>query len=111
MTPSRARPSLTAWPGPSPWSPSVQQYAESYYFHDGDDRTSLARQITYAMNLADQAAAARHPDVRLSAAVLRAALDDLAAILDERFLHTRGSAREVFEAFAHDHGRHTGEET
>ncbi len=60
------------------------------------------------MNLADRAAGARHPDVRLSAAVLRAALDDLAAILDERFLHTHGSAREVFEAFAHDHGRHTG---
>ncbi|WP_371640267.1 potassium channel family protein [Streptomyces virginiae] len=89
-------------------SVDFQQYAESYYFHDGDDRTSLARQIAGAMNLADQAAAARHPDVRLSAAVLRAALDDLAAILDERFLRTRGSAREVFEAFAHDHGRHTG---
>ncbi|WP_030303096.1 potassium channel family protein [Streptomyces katrae] len=88
-------------------SVDFQQYAESYYFHDGDDRTSLARQITCAMNLADQAAGARHPDVRVSAAVLRAALDDLAAILDERFLHTRGSAREVFEAFAHDHGHHT----
>ncbi|QES57947.1 Ion transport 2 domain protein [Streptomyces venezuelae] len=89
-------------------SVDFQQYAESYYFHDGDDRTSLARQITCAVNLADRAAGARHPDVRLSAAVLRAALDDLAAILDERFLHTHGSAREVFEAFSHDHGRHTG---
>ncbi|MFI5763175.1 potassium channel family protein [Streptomyces sp. NPDC051563] len=84
------------------------QYAESYYFFDGDDRTSLARQITGAMNLADQAAGARHPDVRLSAAVLRAALDDLAAILDERFLHTQDAAREVFDAFARDHGRHSG---
>lgn len=84
------------------------QYAESYYFFDGDDRTSLARQITGAVNLADQAAGARHPDVRLSAAVLRAALNDLAAILDERFLHTDGTAREVFDAFAQDHGRHSG---
>ncbi|MDX3532951.1 potassium channel family protein [Streptomyces sp. MB09-01] len=87
-------------------SVDFQQYAESYYFHDGDDRTSLARQITSALNLADRAASARHPDVRLSAAVLRAALDDLAAILDERFLHTGGTAREVFESFEGDHGRH-----
>ncbi|MCY0933887.1 potassium channel family protein [Streptomyces sp. H34-S4] len=89
-------------------SVDFQQYAGSYYFHDGDDRTSLARQITGAMNLADQAAGARHPDVRLAAAVLRAALDDLAAILDERFLHTRGTARQVFDAFARDHRRHSG---
>ncbi|MFG2985952.1 potassium channel family protein [Streptomyces sp. NPDC048258] len=58
--------------------------------------------------LADQASVARHPDVRLSAAVLRAALEDLAAILDQRFLHTRGAACQVFEAFARDHGHHAG---
>ncbi|MFD6230292.1 potassium channel family protein [Streptomyces sp. NPDC060232] len=80
------------------------QYAESYYFHDGDDAISLARQIPGAMKLADQASAARHPDVRMSAAVLRAALDDLAAILDHRFLRTQGGARQVFAAFARDHG-------
>ncbi|MFF5701035.1 hypothetical protein ACFY7H_00735 [Streptomyces sp. NPDC012794] len=89
-------------------SVDFQQYAEPHCFHDGDDRTSLARQITWALNLADQAAGARHPDVRLSAAVLRAALDDLAAILDERFLHAGGTARQVFAAFADDHGRHAG---
>ncbi|MFG2294619.1 potassium channel family protein [Streptomyces sp. NPDC048603] len=80
------------------------QYAESYYFHDGDRRFSLAGQIAGAVSLADQASAAWHPDVRRSAAVVRAALDDLAAILDSRFLRTRGSAREVFEAYARDHG-------
>ncbi|AQT75681.1 MULTISPECIES: potassium channel family protein [Streptomyces] len=85
-------------------SVDFMQYAESYYFHDGDDRTSLARTITYAEDLADRAAAARHPDVRLAAAVLRAALEDLALILDQRFLHTRGTSRQVFAAFARDHG-------
>ncbi|MGW5342735.1 ion channel [Streptomyces sp. HUAS TT3] len=85
-------------------SVDFMQYAESYYFHDGDDRTSLARHIAYAENLADRAATARHPDVRLSAAVLRAALEDLALILDQRFLHTRGTVRQTFEAFARDHG-------
>ncbi|MEU6865613.1 potassium channel family protein [Streptomyces sp. NPDC046876] len=83
------------------------QYAESYYFHDGDDRTSLARNLAYADNLAGQAAGARHPDVRLAGAALRAALEDLAVILDERFLHTSGTPREVFDAFAQDHGPRT----
>ncbi|MFD3775321.1 potassium channel family protein [Streptomyces sp. NPDC058612] len=91
-------------------SVDFQQYAESSYFHDGDDRTSLACQITCALNLADQAAIAHQPDVRLAAGLLRAALEDLAAILDERFLRTRGPVREVFDAFALDHGRHLGEQ-
>ncbi|MFD3789298.1 potassium channel family protein [Streptomyces cyaneofuscatus] len=89
-------------------SVDFMQYAGSYYFHDGDDRTSLALHITYADHLADQAAVARHPDVRLAAAALRAALEDLAFILDQRFLHTRGATRTVFDAFARDHGRHAG---
>ncbi|MFD7630824.1 potassium channel family protein [Streptomyces sp. NPDC059851] len=89
-------------------SVDFMQYAESYYFHDGDDRTSLARHLVYADDLAGQAAGARHPDVRLASAELRAALEDLAVILDERFLHTRGTPRQVFDAFARDHGRHAG---
>lgn len=89
-------------------SVDFMQYAESYYFYDGDDRTSLARHLPYADNLADQAAGARHPDVRLAAAVLRAALEDLAVILDQRFLHTGGPPGQVFDAFARDHGRHAG---
>lgn len=83
------------------------QYAESYYFRDGEDRTSLARQIGYALRIADQASDATHPDVRLAAAVLRMALEDLADVLDERFLHTHGSPGQVLDAFARDHGRQT----
>ncbi|MEU4732922.1 potassium channel family protein [Streptomyces sp. NPDC023588] len=84
------------------------QYAESYYFHDVDDRTSLAHQIDYALDIADQAAGARHPDARLGAAVLRTALEDLADILDQRFLHTDGPLRRVLDAFTLDHGRRAG---
>ncbi|MFB7608171.1 potassium channel family protein [Streptomyces gardneri] len=80
------------------------QYAESYYFHDGDENTSLPRQLGYAVGLADQATAARHPDVRLSASVLRRALEDLATVLDERFLRTGGGPDRVFVAYADDHG-------
>ncbi|WP_137991137.1 potassium channel family protein [Streptomyces vilmorinianum] len=81
------------------------QYAESYYFYDGDENTSLAEQLGYTAGLAGQAARARHPDVRLSASVLRTALDDLAVVLDERFLRTEGGPDQVFAAYASDHGR------
>ncbi|MFB6835752.1 potassium channel family protein [Streptomyces sp. NPDC056361] len=81
------------------------QYAESYYFYDGDANTSLPGQLGYATDLANRSASARHPDVRLSAAVLRTALDDLATVLDERFLRTGGTPERVFAAYAADHGR------
>lgn len=86
------------------------QYAESYYFYDGDENTSLPRQIGHAVGLAELAVHSRHPDVRLSASVLRRALDDLAAILDERFLRTGAATAGVFASYASDHGdrRRTG---
>ncbi|MFE6222637.1 potassium channel family protein [Streptomyces sp. NPDC057854] len=84
------------------------QYAESYYFHDADENTSLPRQLGYALGLADGADEARHPDVRLSASVLRKALDDLAAVLDERFLLTGEGTDRVFAAYAEDHGHAWG---
>ncbi|MFI8320173.1 potassium channel family protein [Streptomyces sp. NPDC085529] len=84
------------------------QYAESYYFHDGDENTALPRQLGYALDLADRADEAGHPDVRLSGAVLRRALDDLAATLDERFLRTGEGTERVFAAYADDHGHPWG---
>jgi len=85
-------------------SVDLLQYTESYYFHDGFGNTSLARAIGYATDLAEQADHAHHADVRASAAVLATALEDLAAILDQRFLHTGGTGRPVFRAYARDHG-------
>ncbi|MFE9255279.1 potassium channel family protein [Streptomyces sp. NPDC006879] len=84
------------------------QYAESYYFYDGDDRTSLAGHLQYAQDLAERGALAQSQEVRNAAAVLHTALDDLADILDERFLHTGGPTRLTLEAFANDHGRRAG---
>ncbi|NGO70023.1 potassium channel family protein [Streptomyces boncukensis] len=80
------------------------QYAEAYYFHDGEDETSLAVVSGYACELARRGAAASDADVRRAADVLSEALDDLATVLDQRFLHTGGSAAEVFGAYAADHG-------
>ncbi|WP_155056079.1 potassium channel family protein [Streptomyces blattellae] len=81
------------------------QYAEAYYFHDGEDHSSLAATIGYAADLAQHGRAARQPDVRLAGDLLAGALEDLAAILDERFLHTGGTPTHVFAAYAADHGR------
>ncbi|MEU3692864.1 potassium channel family protein [Streptomyces narbonensis] len=84
------------------------QYPESYYFYDADDRASLAEQIGYAAELAQRAAKARHPDVGLAADALDAALDDLAIILDERFLHTGAGRRDVLDAYAAEHSIKAG---
>ncbi|MFE6691027.1 potassium channel family protein [Streptomyces sp. NPDC057743] len=84
------------------------QYAESYYFYDGDENISLPRQILHAASLTEQAMNSHHPDVRLSATMLRRALDDLAAILDELFLHTGATTAGVFASYALAHGDRMG---
>ncbi|SDN50789.1 Ion channel [Streptomyces sp. cf386] len=81
------------------------QYAEAYYFHDGEDHSSLAAMVGYATALAERGQAARRSEVRLAGDLLAGALADLAAILDQRFLHTGGPPAEVFAAYAADHGR------
>ncbi|MGW2618975.1 potassium channel family protein [Streptomyces sp. NPDC001500] len=81
------------------------QYAEAYYFHDGEDHASLAAMAGYAAVLARRGQAAGQPEAQLAGALLAGALEDLAAILDQRFLHTDGTPAEVFDAYAADHGR------
>ncbi|MDX3231371.1 potassium channel family protein [Streptomyces sp. ME19-01-6] len=81
------------------------QYAEAYYFHDGEDHSSLAAVVGYAVALAERGQAARRPDARLAGHLLAGALEDLATILDQRFLHTDGTPAQVFAAYAADHGR------
>ncbi|MFE0350826.1 potassium channel family protein [Streptomyces griseoluteus] len=81
------------------------QYAEAYYFHDGEDHSSLAAVVGFAFVLAERGKSARLPEVRLAGALLAGALEDLAGILDQRFLRTGGTPAEVFAAYAADHGR------
>jgi hypothetical protein len=81
------------------------QYAEAYYFHDGEDHSSLAAMVGYAAALAGHGQAATRPEVRLAGELLAGALADLAAVLDQRFLHTGGTPTDVFVAYAADHGR------
>ncbi|WP_342786976.1 potassium channel family protein [Streptomyces tailanensis] len=79
------------------------QYPEAYYFHDGADRTSLAVMVRHAVLLAERGQAAGRTEVRLTAGVLAAALDDLAKTLDQRHLYNGGSRGNVFDAYAADH--------
>lgn len=83
----------------------VMQYAESYYFHDGEEEFSLAATIDYAVGLAKRGQGSELPDVRWAADVLADALEGLAISLDQRFLHTGGTPSEVFSGYASDHGR------
>jgi len=81
------------------------RYAEAYYFHDGEDHSSLAAMIGYAAVPAQRGEAAGRPDVRLAGTLLARALKDLTDILDQRFLRTGAPPTEVFAAYAADQGR------
>jgi hypothetical protein len=74
----------------------------TYYFADGDGDTSLPSALGTALDLADAGCASGAPDVRSAAALLHHALDDLAGLLDARFLHRGGTTRDVFAAYADD---------
>ncbi|GAA2499751.1 potassium channel family protein [Streptomyces gobitricini] len=82
----------------------LSQHAETYYFHDGEDSTSLAAMISYAADLAVEGQLSQRADVRTSAAMLANALEGLATVLDRQFLKTKGHTEEIFAAYARDHG-------
>jgi hypothetical protein len=76
-----------------------------YYFHSDTERSSLPQSLPYLVGFAAVASKAECPDrVRLAAAALRKALDDLANTLHERFLREAGRDPEaVFRAYAEEH--------
>ncbi|MBV9759270.1 MAG: hypothetical protein JO340_01790 [Acidobacteriaceae bacterium] len=76
-----------------------------YYFHSDHRRSSLASALPRLVLYADRGADLGTPEsIRLAAAMLRHALNDLAAILDERFLHTGSSdPAVVFRAYGQAH--------
>lgn len=82
----------------------LTQHAETYYFHDGEPDTALAAMADYAADLAVQGQHSREAAVRMSAAMLGKALENLAATLGTYFLRTDGTPRQTFAAYAADHG-------
>ena len=83
----------------------LAQYAETYYFRDGPDRSALPVVIGIAVDLAAQGQKSPRADVRLAARMLDEAIDDFATLLDDQFLRVRGSRAEILAAYAdaHDH--------
>lgn len=82
------------------------QYGATYYFRDLEADAALAVSIQYASELADEAGASELPQTRLAGALLAAAVDSLAGILDAEFLQLGGDTAAVIRAYAADH-RHT----
>jgi hypothetical protein len=88
----------------------LAQYAESYYFRDRRDESALPTTIGIAVDLAARGRSSPRADVRLAARMLDEAIDELARLLDEQFLRTEGTRREILAAYAaaHDHDSDRG---
>ncbi|TKJ28372.1 hypothetical protein A6V29_02960 [Blastococcus sp. CCUG 61487] len=81
----------------------LTQYTETFYFRDRDEDAALPATVVVAAGFAVTGRAAPRRDVRVAAGLLQTALDDLARVLDEQFLHVRGSTDEVLAAYAEAH--------
>jgi len=82
------------------------QYGATYYFRDLETDASLAFSLDYATRLAEEASSSSHPQTRLAGALITAAVDSLAGLLDDEFLRLGGDTATVVKAYAADH-RHT----
>ena len=82
----------------------LTQYAETYYFRDGEESASLAATIGVALQLAHASERSRRADMRFAGRLLDTALGDFARLLDEQFLRVGGSPQAVLAAYATDHG-------
>jgi hypothetical protein len=83
----------------------LTQYAETYYFRDGEEATNLAATLGTAAELARAATGSARADLRFAGSLLDAALEDLARLLDRQFLRTGGDRAAVLAAYADDHGQ------
>lgn len=81
------------------------QYGATYYFRDLDADASLAASLAYAVALGAEASSSSVPQTRVAGAMLTAAVESLAKLLDDEFLHLDGDTDAVIRAYAHDHGQ------
>lgn len=83
---------------------TLTQNAETYYFREVREDAALAVSLPYALEIADNAQTSVHPDIRLSGAMLAAAVENFARLLQEQFHSSGETAREAFSTYASDHG-------
>lgn len=81
----------------------LHQFDETYYFRERDTVATLAGSLGYAAELADRAREGSD-DQRAAGAVLAAALEDLAALVGDRYVGTHGTTEEIFRRYARDQG-------
>jgi hypothetical protein len=79
------------------------QYGATYYFRDLETDASLAASLAYTTELAAEAAASTQSQIRLVGAMIAAAVDSIAKLLDQEFLHLGGDTAAVVRAYATDH--------
>jgi hypothetical protein len=85
----------------------LTQYAETYYFHDGDPEASLPAMFSVTLDLADQGDRSADPDLRYAAGLLRVSAEDYLRVIDHLFLGGGGATREICAAYAADHRHET----
>jgi hypothetical protein len=82
----------------------LTQYAETYYFRDGDQEASLPAMFGVALDLADEARRSADPDLCYAGELLWVSGVDYLRVIDEVYLGAGGSTREIAAAYADDHG-------
>ncbi|MGY1762433.1 potassium channel family protein [Geodermatophilus sp. SYSU D00779] len=83
----------------------LTQYAETYYFRDGDPEASLPAMLGVALHLSEHAQRTLGADARYAGELLDTAVGDYLHVVDEQFLHVGGPARAIASAYADDHGQ------
>lgn len=82
----------------------LTQYAETYFFRDGDADASLPAMLGIALDLAELARSSPDADVRFAGELLATSAGDFTRAVDDQFLGVGGSVRAVAAAYADDHG-------
>ena len=83
----------------------LTQYAETYYFRDGDADASLPAMLGVLLDLSDQGRRSPGADARYAGELLATAVGDYLHVVDEQFLHVGGSVEAIASAYAADHGQ------
>ncbi len=83
----------------------LTQYAETFYFRDGDEDAALPAMIEVAASLARTGRSAPRQDVRVAATVLQQAIDDFARVLDVQFFRSGAATADVLATYARAHRR------
>ena len=81
------------------------QFPITYYFHEGEEKSSLPVVMPHVLDVAQRASSGDRPaEVRMHAARLQAAIDDMAETLATQFLYIEPRpVDEVLAAYARDH--------